>query len=87
MDIKRTLKSRRLRWAGQVARMGDGGRAHKLLLGKPVGNRPHRLKIRWEDNIIWSLKKIGYEGDWKTLAQNRVTWHAYVLTAMNLQVS
>ena len=48
----RTLKSRRLRWAGHVVRKGDG-RAYKSLLGKPEGKRPSdRLKIRWEDNII-----------------------------------
>ena len=48
--------------------MGEGGRAHKLLLGKSEGTRPRgRPKIRLEDNIIWDLKKVDYEGDWKTL--------------------
>ena len=36
---------------------------------KPCG----RLKIRWENNIIWDLKEVDYEGDQKTLAQDRVT--------------
>ena len=42
--------------------------------------------IRWEHNIIWDLKAIDYEGDWKTLAQDRMTWRTYVLEAINLQV-
>ena len=42
--------------------------------------------MRWEDNIIWDLKQVGYEGDWKALAEDRVTWRAYVLAAMNLRV-
>ena len=87
MDIIRRLKSSRIRWAGHVARMGDERRVHKILLGKPEGMRPRgRLKIRWEDNIIRDLKKVDYEGDWKTLAQERETSHAYVLAAMNLRV-
>ena len=86
-DIIKTLKSRRLRWAGHVARMGDGRRAHKILLGKPEGTRPRgRPKIRWEDNIIRDLKEVDCECDWKTLAQDRVKWRAYVLVAMNLRV-
>ena len=86
-DIIRTLKSRRLRWAGHVARMEDGRRAQKLLVGKPEGKRPRgRPKMRWEDNIIRDLKEVGYEGDWKALSQDRVTWRAYVLAAMNLRV-
>ena len=72
---------------GHVARMGDGRRAHKFLLGEPEGNGPHdRPKMRWENNIIWNLKEVGYEGDWKALAKGRVTWRTYVLAAMNLRV-
>ena len=44
-------------WTEYVAQMGDERRAHKLLLGKAEGKRPHgRLKIKWEDIIIWDLK-------------------------------
>ena len=87
MDVTRTLKSRRLRWAGHVARMGDARRVHKILVGKPEGKRPRgRLKIRCEDNIIKDLKGVDYEGDWKILAQDRMKWRAYVLAAMNLRV-
>ena len=39
-----------------------------------------------EDNIIWDFEEVDYEGDWKTLAQDRVIWHAYVLPAMKLWV-
>ena len=54
------------------------------LIRKPEGKPPpDRLKIRWEDNIFRYLKEIDYEGDWKALAQDRVTWRAYVLTTMN----
>ena len=68
--------------------MGDKRRAHKLLLGKPEETRPRgRPKIMWEDNIIRNLKEVDHDGDWKTLAQDRVTWRAYVLAAMNLLVS
>ena len=50
--------------------MGDGKRAHQILLGKPEGSRPRgRPKIRCEDNIIRDLKEVDYEGDWKTLAR------------------
>ena len=57
-------------------------------LGKPEKKCPYgRPKIRWEDNIIWDLKVEDYEGDRKTLAKDRVAWRAYVLVAMNLQVT
>mgnify|MGYP007064022957 CR=1 FL=1 len=60
--------------------------AYKILIGKREGKRLCvRPKIRWEDNIIWDLKEVNYEGDWKILAKDRVTWPAYVLVAMNLQ--
>ena len=62
VDITRMLTSLRLRWAGHVARMGDERRAHKFLPRRPR-SRPN---MRCEDNIIWGLKKIDYEGDWKT---------------------
>ena len=61
--------------------------AHKLLLGISEGMRPPgRPKTRWQDNLIWNLKGVGYEGDWKGLAQDRMTWRVYVLVATNLQV-
>ena len=49
---------------GHVARMEDGRRTYKLLVGKPEGKRPPgRPKMRWEDNITWDLKAVDYNGD------------------------
>jgi hypothetical protein len=54
------IKSRRLRWAGNVARIQEGKRAFKILTGKPTGKRPlGRPRRRWEDNIRMYLKQIG----------------------------
>ena len=54
------IKSRRLRWAGYVARMEESRSAFKILAGKPTGKRPlGRPKSRWEDNIRIDLKEIG----------------------------
>ena len=51
------IKSRRLRWAGHVARMEEDRSAFKILTGKPAGKRPlGRLRRRWEDNIRMDLK-------------------------------
>ena len=50
------MKSRRLRWAGHVARMEEGRSAFKILTGKPIGKRPlGRPRRRWEDNIRMDL--------------------------------
>ena len=47
-DIVRVVKSRRMRWAGQVARMGEGRGVHRVLVGKPKGKRPlGRPRRRW----------------------------------------
>ena len=52
---------------GHAALLGEGRRAHKLLLGKLEGKRPHiRPKMRWESNITWDLKQVDYECDWET---------------------
>jgi hypothetical protein len=51
-DIVWVVKSRRMRWAGHVARMGEGRGVHRVLVGKPEGTRPlGRPRRRWEDNI------------------------------------
>jgi hypothetical protein len=56
-NIVRVIKSRRKRWAGHVARMGDGRSVYRVLVGKPEGNRPlGRRRRRWEDNIKMDLK-------------------------------
>ena len=56
----RVVKSRRMRWAGHVARMGEGRGVHRVLVGKPEGKRPlGRLRRRWEDNIKMDLQEVG----------------------------
>ena len=59
-NIVRVIKSRRLRWAGHVARMEVGSSAFKMLAGKPTGKRPlGRPRRRWEGHIKMGLKEIG----------------------------
>ncbi|KAJ4439175.1 hypothetical protein ANN_15134 [Periplaneta americana] len=87
-DIIRNLKSRRLRWAGHVARMGESRNAYRVLVGTPKGKRPlGRPRRRWEDNVKMDLREVGYDDrDWINLAQDRDRWRAYVRAAMNLRV-
>jgi hypothetical protein len=59
------IKSRRLRWAGHVARMGERRGAYRALVGKPEGRRPlGRPRRRWEDNIQRDLREVGWGGAW-----------------------
>ncbi|KAJ4448615.1 hypothetical protein ANN_00005 [Periplaneta americana] len=85
-DIIRNIKSRRLRWAEHIARMGESRNAYRVLVGRPEGKRPlGRRRHRWEDNIKMYLREVGYDGrDWIDLAQDRDRWRAYVRAAMNL---
>jgi hypothetical protein len=71
--IIRIIKSRRMRLAGHVARMGENRNAYRLLVGKPEGKRPlGRSRRRWADNIKIYLLEIGCGGvDWIGLAQDR----------------
>ncbi|KAJ4433726.1 hypothetical protein ANN_16037 [Periplaneta americana] len=88
-DIIRNIKSRRLRWAGHVARMGESRNAYRVLVVRPEGKRPlGRPRRRWEDDIKIDLREVGYDcRDWINLAQDRDQWRAYVRAAMNLRVS
>ncbi|KAJ4438178.1 hypothetical protein ANN_14117 [Periplaneta americana] len=88
-DIIRNLKSRRLRWAGHLARMGESRNAYRVLVGRLEGKRPlGRPRRRWEDNIKMDLREVGYDDrDWINLAQDRDRWLAYVRAAMNLRQS
>ena len=65
-NIVRVVKSRRMRWAGHVARMGEDRGVQRVLMGKPEGKRPlGRLRRRWEDNIKMDLQEVGGgRGDW-----------------------
>jgi hypothetical protein len=86
----RVIKSRRMRWAGHVTRIGEGRGVYKVLVGRPERKkRPlGRPRRRWEDNIKMDLREIGIDGaNWIRLAQDRVRWRAFVNTVMNLLVS
>jgi hypothetical protein len=87
-DIIRQVKSRRMRWAGHVARMGEERKVYKVLVGKPEGKRPlGRPMRRWEDGIRMDLREIGLGCvDWIRLAQDRDRWRAVVSAVMNLLV-
>jgi hypothetical protein len=64
-DIISQIKSRRMRWAGHVARMGEERKAYRGLVGKPEGKRPlGRLRRRWEDGIRMDLKEIDLGAGW-----------------------
>jgi hypothetical protein len=84
----RQIKSRRMRWAGHVARMGEERKLYKVLVGKPKGKRPlGRPRHRWRDGIRMDLREIVLGGvDWIRLAQDRDRWRAVVCAVMNLRV-
>jgi hypothetical protein len=87
-DVIKQVKSRRMRWAGHVARMGEDRKVYKVLVGKPEGRRPlGRPRRRWEDGIRMDLREIGLGGvDWIRLAQDRDWWRAVVSAVMKLRV-
>jgi hypothetical protein len=87
-NIVRVIRSRRLRWAGHVARMVEGRGVYRDLVGRPEGKRPlGRPRRRWEDNIKMDLREIGIDGaNWIQLAQDRVQWRVFLNTVMNLRV-
>jgi hypothetical protein len=86
-SIIRMIKSRRMRWTGNVARKEAKMNAYRILVGKPEGKRPlGRPTRRWVDNIKINLRDIGLDGkDWIDLAQDRDQWRAVVNTVMNLR--
>jgi hypothetical protein len=87
-SIIRIIKSRRMRWAGHVARMGEKRKAYRLLVGKPEGKRPlGRPRRRWVDNIRMDLGDVGWSDvDWIGLAQDRNRWRGVVNSVLNLRV-
>jgi hypothetical protein len=87
-NIVRVIKSRRMRWVGHVARMGEGRGVYRVLVGRPEGKRPlGRPRRRWEHNIKLDLREIGIDGaNWIQLTQDRVQWRVFVSTVMNLRV-
>jgi hypothetical protein len=87
-DIIRQAKSRRMSWAGHVARMRGGRKVYRGLVGKPEGKRPlERPRRRWKNGLKMDLRKIGYGSmEWIRLAQDRDHWRAVVNAVMNLRV-
>ena len=88
-NIVRVIKSRRMRWAGHVARMGEERGAFRVLVGKPEGKRPPlgRPRRRWVDNIRMDLQEVGCGYvDWIGLVQDRERWRTLVSAVMNLRV-
>jgi hypothetical protein len=102
LNIVRVIKSRRMTWAGHVARMGRG-RVYRVLMGKPEGKRSvgrsrlmgkpegkrsvGRPRRRWKETIKMDLREVGCGGmDWIKLAQDRDRLRALVNAVMNLRV-
>ena len=87
-NIVRVIKSRRMRWAGHVARIGEERGAYRVLVRKPEGKRPlGRPRRRWVDNIRMDLQGVGCGYvDWIGLAQDRDRWRTLVSAVMNVWV-
>jgi hypothetical protein len=87
-DIIRQIKSRRMRWAGHVARMGKERNVYRILMGKPEGKRPlENPRHRWEDGIRMYLREACWGSvDLIQMAQDRDRWRIHVNTVMNLRV-
>jgi len=87
-NIVQVNKSRRMRWAGDVACMGERRGMYRVLVGKPEGKRPlGRPRHSWKDNVKMDLQEVGCGGvEWIELAQDRDRWWALVNAVMNLQV-
>jgi hypothetical protein len=89
LNILRVIKSRRMRWVGHVARMGEARGVYRVLVGKPEGWRPlGRPRHRWEDNIRMDVREVEWGCvDWMELAQDRDRWRALVSAVMKIRVA
>jgi len=87
-NIVRVIKSRRMRWAGHVAHMGEERGVYRVLLGKTEGRRTlGRPRRRWVANIRLDLQEAGCGYmDWNGLAKDRDRWRTLVSAVMNLRV-
>jgi hypothetical protein len=88
LNILRVIKSRRMKWARHVARIGEGRGVYRVLVGRSEGKRPlGRPRRSWENNIKMDLRETGIdEANWIHLARDNVQWRACVNTVMNLRV-
>jgi len=88
LSIVQVIKSRRMRWLGQVAYMGERRGVYRVLVVKPEGRRRlGRPRHRWEDNIKMDCQEVGCGVmDWIDLAQDRNRWQALVNALMNYWV-
>ena len=86
--IVRVIKSRKMRWAGHVGRMGEERGVYRVLVGKPEGRRPlGRPRRKWVDNIRMDLQEVGcVYMDGIGLSQDRDRWRTLVSAVMNLRV-
>jgi len=82
------MKSRRMSWAGYVARMGEEREVYRVLVVKPEGRRPlGKPRRRWVDSIKMDLQDVGCGCmDWIGLAQDRDRWRTLVSAVMKLRV-
>jgi hypothetical protein len=82
------IKSRRMRWAGYVAKIEAKINAYGILVGKPEGKGPLKIpRHRWVENIKMDLREIGWDGmDLIDLTQDEDQWRALVNTVMNFRV-
>ena len=82
-NVIRIIKSRRMRWVGHVARMGESIGVYRVLVGKPEGKRPQgKPRRRWEENIMMDLQEVG----WVALRLRIGSWRALVKVVMNVRV-
>jgi hypothetical protein len=88
-NVIRMIKSRRMRWAGHVARMGEKNNACRIFVGKPERKGPLGRQGRsWVDNVKMDLREAGSgDMDWIDVTQKRDQWRALVNAVMNLWVS
>ena len=87
-NIVRVINSRRMKWAGHVARMGEERRVYRVLVGKPERKGPlGRPRRKWVYNIRMDLQEVGCGYmDWIGLAQDRDRWRTLVNAVIDLRV-